>query len=107
MRTRFTTICGIQMIALLVSLYAFIYHLCADAGAIAIAAGKQHSLLLLADGSVWATGWGDTGRLGTGNLRRVNSFSNVVQYGQCCANAYNRSSPYMHNMISGVTYTHM
>ena len=54
--------------------------MCAVASAVAIAAGKEHSLLLLMDGSVWSTGRGGTGQLGNGDLEGAKIFTNVVQY---------------------------
>jgi alpha-tubulin suppressor-like RCC1 family protein len=35
--------------------------------AVAVAAGYQHSLILLDDGTVWGTGWGVNGELGNGS----------------------------------------
>ena len=40
-------------------------------------------MVLKHDGSVWATGWGETGRLGNGDLCRIKNFVKVVVYGLC------------------------
>jgi alpha-tubulin suppressor-like RCC1 family protein len=57
------------------------------ANVIAIAAGYRHSLVLLADGTVWAWGHNDYGQLGTGDLipsgspRKIAGLDNVVRLG--------------------------
>ena len=43
------------------------------AKATAVADGCQHSLALLADGSVWPGGWNDTGQLGDGTTTQRNT----------------------------------
>ena len=52
-------------------------------GAIGVAAGKEHSIVLKQDGSVWTTGRNDHGQLGdwTNNTNK-NSFAMVVSSGQ-------------------------
>ena len=47
-------------------------------GVIAVAAGQYHSLALKADGTVWASGWNGSGRLGDGTLVQKNSPVQVV-----------------------------
>ena len=42
-----------------------------------VATGTSHSLILLSDGSVWATGLNTNGQLGTGNTTQQNSFTKV------------------------------
>ena len=45
---------------------------------IAISAGDHHSLALKADGSVWATGWNEGGRLGTNDEKNRKTFTEVI-----------------------------
>ena len=47
------------------------------AGAQAIAAGNAHSMVLKADGTVWATGYNGYGRLGDGTRSSKSSFVKV------------------------------
>ena len=48
------------------------------AGAQAIAAGFWHSMVLKADGTVWATGYNGNGQLGDGTTSRKTSFVKVL-----------------------------
>ena len=52
-----------------------------QAGAQAIAAGKQHSMVLKKDGSVWATGYNAYGQLGTGSATNSDIFVEVISDG--------------------------
>ena len=47
------------------------------AGAQAIAAGDWHSMVLKADGTVWATGWNRHGQLGDGTTWAKRDFTKV------------------------------
>ena len=47
------------------------------AGAQAIAAGESHSMVLKADGTVWATGRNGSGELGDGTTSGKSSFVKV------------------------------
>ena len=51
--------------------------------ALAVAAGRCHSMVLKQDGSVWATGENDYGQLGDGTYTQTTSFVMVVPSGQC------------------------
>merc|ERR1712032_444148 len=51
-------------------------------GATAIAAGEEHSMVLKQDGTVWATGNNDDGRLGDGTTQNARlTFVKVVSSG--------------------------
>jgi len=50
----------------------------AEYGVTQVAAGSTHSLLLKADGSVWATGNNDYGQLGDGTTVNTNSWTQVM-----------------------------
>ena len=76
------------------------------AGAVAISAGKEHSMLLQqGGGSVWTTGWGDTGRLGSGALNREKLFVKAMALGEIlgrnCTHKHRRTSlvrPFIHSL---------
>ena len=46
-----------------------------------MAAGANHSLVVKEDGSVWATGRNNNGRLGDGSLTDRNTFKRVIDGG--------------------------
>ena len=48
------------------------------AGAQAIAAGRDHRMVLETDGTVWATGLNDYGQLGDGTTRGKRRFGQVL-----------------------------
>ena len=48
------------------------------AGAQAITAGYFHSMVLKADGTVWATGWNHFGQLGDGTRSDKSNFVKVL-----------------------------
>ena len=48
------------------------------AGAQAISAGKSHSMVLKADGTVWATGSNKYGQLGDGTTSNMANFVKVL-----------------------------
>jgi hypothetical protein len=48
-----------------------------DGGAVAIAGGLYHSLLIKNDGSLWATGANSTGQLGSGTFANTNRFEQI------------------------------
>ena len=63
-------------------------------GAVAVAAGMSHSLVLRKDGSVWATGKNDYGQLGDGTIISRNVFVLVVSKG-----AQAVAAGYWHSMV--------
>ena len=52
-----------------------------DKGAVAIAAGHGHSMVMKKDGSVWATGHNDKGQLGDGTTTNKSEFTQVIDEG--------------------------
>ena len=54
---------------------------CVRTGVQAISAGRDHSMILKQDGSVWATGSNDHGQLGDGSTTNRSSFVQVVSTG--------------------------
>ena len=46
--------------------------------AVAVAAGGYHSIVLMADGSVWTTGRNDHGQLGDGSTDYTSTFKRVT-----------------------------
>ena len=50
-------------------------------GAVAVAAGMSHSLVLGQDGSVWASGKNNDGQLGDGTMISKNAFVRVIPSG--------------------------
>ena len=53
------------------------------AGAKAIAAGDEHSIVMKTDGTVWVAGYNGDGQLGDGTITDRNKFTKVVSSGQC------------------------
>ena len=49
-----------------------------DKGAVAIAVGSNHSMVLKKDGSVWATGYNANGQLGDGSTATKREFTKVI-----------------------------
>ena len=56
-----------------------------------IAAGNDHTLVLKADGTVWATGLNNYGQLGNGTTENTNTFQQVK---------LNENGDYLENIVS-------
>ena len=73
------------------------------AGAQAISAGDEHSMLLKRDGSVWATGDNEHGQLGDGTTAYRNTFVEVVPPAGQCTTAKGRDEGLLCYIISILT----